>query len=229
LQFASKDATDFAGIMSRQKGLLYGDVAITLLTDEKSNRATILDGLEWIQRETTSRDVAMIFFAGHGITDNTGNFFYLPVEADPDRLRATCLNYAEIKQSISDIAGKVILFMDACHSGGVMGGGRRAIADIDGLVNELASAENGAVVFTSSTGRQYSLENPEWNNGAFTKALVEGLEGKADLFKRGSVTIKTLDAYITQRVKALTKGLQAPTTIMPGSIPDFPIAVVETE
>ena len=229
LQYASKDATDFAGIMSRQKGLLYGDVAVTLLTDEKSNRASILDGLEWIQRETTSRDVAMIFFAGHGVTDNTGNFFYMPVEADPERLRSTCLNYVEIKQSIADIAGKVILFMDACHSGGVMGSGRRSIADIGGLVNELASAENGAIVFTSSTGRQYSLENPEWDNGAFTKALVEGLEGKADLFKRGSITIKTLDAYITQRVKALTKGQQAPTTIMPGSIPDFPIAVVKDE
>lgn len=36
-------------------------------------------------------------------------------------------------------------------------------------------AENGAVVFTSSTGRQYSLENEDWGNGAFTKALVEGL------------------------------------------------------
>ena len=228
LQFAAKDAGDFAGIMAKQKGLLYGDVAIKLLTDNNANRSNILDGLEWIQRETTSRDVAMIFFAGHGVNDNTGNFFYMPVEADPDRLRSTCVNYVEIKQSVAAIAGKVILFMDACHSGGVMGNsGRRSMSNVDGLVNELASAENGAIVFTSSTGRQYSLENPDWNNGAFTKALLEGIDGKADLFKRQSISIKTLDVYITQRVKELTGGQQAPTTIIPGSIPDFPIAIIK--
>jgi len=227
LQFAAKDANDFANIMSKQKGLLYSDVFIKLLTNEKGNKYNILDGLDWIQTETTNRDVAMLFFAGHGMNDNTDNFFYMPVEADPNRLRATCINYVEIKQSVAAIAGKVVLFMDACHSGGVMGTSSRrvAAADIIGFVNELASAENGAIVFTSSTGRQFSLEDPAWNNGAFTKALVEGLGGEADLFKRSSISIKTLDVYVSQRVKDLTKGQQAPTTIIPASISDFPIAV----
>jgi uncharacterized caspase-like protein len=133
----------------------------------------------------------------------------------------------EIKQTVAAIAGKVILFMDACHSGNVMGATRRGTTDLKGVVNELASAENGAIVFTSSTGKQYSLENSEWNNGVFTKSLVEGLDGKADLFRRNQVSVKTLDAYITQRVKDLTKGQQAPTTIVPSSIPDFPIAVIK--
>ena len=225
LQFAAKDANDFANIMLKQKGFLYSDVSIKLLTDDKSNKSNILDGLEWIQNETTSRDVAMIFFAGHGMNDNTENFYYLPVEADRDRLRSTCINYVEIKQTVAAIAGKVVLFMDACHSGGVMGSTRRGAADINGLVNELSSADNGAVVFTSSTGKQYSLEDDSWNNGAFTKALVEGIKGDADIFKQGSITIKTLDLFISQRVKELTKGKQAPTTIIPGSISDFPVAV----
>ena len=227
LQYAAKDAGDFANIMSKQKGLLYSDVTIKLLTDDKSSKNNILDGLDWILSETTSRDVAMIFFAGHGINDNTGNFYYMPVEADRDRLRATCVNYLEIQQSVSAVAGKVVLFMDACHSGGVMGSARRSAApDIIGFVNELASAENGVVVFASSTGRQYSLEDPSWNNGAFTKALVEGMAGKADLLNQRSITIQTLGLYISQRVKELTKGQQAPTTIVPASISDFPIAIL---
>jgi len=228
LQYAAKDASDFANVMSTQKGLLYSDVSIKLLTDDKSNKINILDGLDWIQSETTSRDVAMIFFAGHGMNDNNGNFYYMPVEGDGERLRSTCVNYSEIQQSVSAIAGKVVLFMDACHSGGVMGsttGRRSAVVDIVGFVNELASAENGVVVFTSSTGRQYSLEDPAWNNGAFTKALVEGLGGKADLLNQNSITIKTLDLYISQRVKELTKGKQTPTMIVPASISDFPISV----
>jgi len=52
---------------------------------------------------------------------------------------------------------------------------RRGNLDISSVINELASAENGAVVFSSATGRQYALESLEWGNGAFTKGLVEGL------------------------------------------------------
>ena len=227
LQYAAKDATDFANIMMKQKGWLYGDVSVKLLTDDKSTKNNILDGLDWILAETTSRDVAMIFFAGHGMNDNVGNFYYLPVDADRDRLRATCVNSLEIQQSVSAVAGKVVLFMDACHSGGVMATGRRSAApDIVGFINDLTSAENGVVVFTSSTGRQYSLEDPLWNNGAFTKAVVEGLAGKADLLQQRNVSIKTLDLYVNQRVKELTKGQQAPTIIVPGSISDFPVAVL---
>jgi WD40 repeat protein len=230
LQYAAKDANDFAQIMARQKGLLYGDVVTKLLIDKNGTKIAILEGLEWIQRETTSKDVAMIFFAGHGVNDNAGTFFYLPVEADFDRLRSTGVNYMEIKQTVAAVAGKVILFMDACHSGHVMGNVRRSASatDINGIVNELSSAENGVIVFTSSTGRQYSLENAEWNNGAFTKALVEGLGGKADLFGHHRISVKTLDAYITQRVKDLTNGQQAPTTVIPASIPDFPVAITLT-
>jgi len=52
-------------------------------------------------------------------------------------------------------------------------GARRGATDITGVINELTSAENGAVVFASATGRQYSYEDPAWGNGAFTKALCK--------------------------------------------------------
>jgi uncharacterized caspase-like protein len=102
---------------------------------------------------------------------------------------------------------------------------RRGVADVNGVVMDLTSAENGVVVFASSTGKQYSLENPSWHNGAFTKALVEGLSGKADLFNNNRITINTLDAYIANRVKELTHNKQTPTTSKPATIQDFPIAV----
>ena len=82
------------------------------------------------------------------------------------------------------------------------------------------------MVFTASTGRQLSLEDPAWGNGAFTKALVEGLSGKADLQKTGRITLKGLDYYIDERVKELTGGRQSPVSIAPSGVPDFPIAVV---
>lgn len=133
----------------------------------------------------------------------------------------------EIKTTVENIAGKVVLFVDSCHSGNVFGTAksRGNLTDINGFVNELSSAENGAIIFAASTGRQVSFEDAAWNNGAFTKALVEGLTGKAEIAGKGKVTVNSLDLYVSERVKELTRGQQTPTTAKPETVPDFPVAI----
>jgi hypothetical protein len=69
LKFADKDARDFINTMQAQKGLLYRDVVVKVLTNEQATKDEVLDGLDWIRKETTSNDVAMIFFSGHGVND----------------------------------------------------------------------------------------------------------------------------------------------------------------
>lgn len=225
LAFAAKDARDFAEAMERQKGALYRDVVVKLLTDDKATKDDILDGLDWIRKETTSKDVAMVLFAGHGVNDQNGRYFYLPFNTDLEKLLRTGVSFEDIKSTVSALAGKTLFFIDTCHSGNVLGGRRALSLDIVGVVNELASAENGAVVFAASTGNQYSLENPVWKNGAFTLAVVEGVNGRADYTSKGRITINMLDLYISERVKELTKGQQTPTTAKPNTAPDFPVAL----
>jgi uncharacterized caspase-like protein len=224
LQFAAKDANDFAESLLKEKGGLYRDVVLKVLMDGKATKDEIIDGLDWISKETTSKDVAIIFLAGHGVNEKGGVYYFLPVNANIDRLRRTAVPFTEMKNTVASMAGKTILFIDTCHAGNVMGA-RGVATDIMGVVNELASAENGAVVFASSTGKQYSFEDPNWGNGAFTKAVVEGINGKADYMGKGKITINMLDLYISERVKELTKGKQTPATAKPQTIPDFPLVL----
>jgi uncharacterized caspase-like protein len=224
LRYAAKDATDLAAVLKRQEGGMYREVVTKVLTDAGATRDDILDGLEWLQKETTSRDVAVLFLAGHGVNDPAGIYYFLPQNMDLEKLKRTGVPFSDIKNTLSSLAGKVVLFVDTCHSGNVMGG-RRGVSDVTDIVNELASAENGTVVFASSTGRQYSLEDEKWGNGAFTKALVEGLDGKADYTGKGKITVNMLDVYLSERVKELTGGKQTPTTTKPETVPDFPLAI----
>jgi WD40 repeat protein len=226
LNYSAKDARDFAALLAKGSPL-YRGVETRVLADADANKDDILDGLDWIQKQTTSKDVAVILFSGHGINDSNGNYYYLPVEADVDRLKRTGVPFSDIKTTVSSIAGKVLFFIDTCHSGNLMAGRRAAGTerDIVGVINELASAENGAVVFASSTGSQYSYEDPAWGNGAFTKALLEGLGGAAAYGQGGRVTVNMLDLYLSERVKELTGGKQTPTTTKPPNVPDFPVAV----
>jgi WD40 repeat protein len=225
LSFAAKDASDFAAAMERQKGGLYRDVVVRLLTDERASKDEVLDGLDWIRKETTSKDVAMVLFAGHGVNDQNGRYYYLPYNTDLEKLLRTGVSFEDIKNTVSALAGKTLFFIDTCHSGNVLGARRALNLDIVGVINELSSAENGAVVFAASTGNQYSLENPAWHNGAFTLAVVEGVGGRADYTGKGRITINMLDLYISERVKELTGGRQTPTTAKPNTVPDFPIAL----
>jgi WD40 repeat protein len=226
LGFAAKDARDFSAAILSQKGRLYNNVVIKTLTEKDASKVNILDGLQWIQENTTRKDVAMIFFAGHGVNDNNGVYYMLPAEADVGRLRSTCINFEEIKQTQSSIQGKVIVFIDACHSGNIMGAGGNYI---NGLINLLTSTVSGAgaITFTSSTGKEYSLEDPSWGNGAFTKALIEGLNGAASVDEEKEITYTSLSLYISRRVKKMTGDRQHPTLVPTPNTPDFPIAVTQ--
>jgi uncharacterized caspase-like protein len=209
-----------------QKGKLYRDVVVKLLTNAKVSRADVLAGFEWLQKQVTPKDVGIVLIAGHGVNDDRGNYYYLPVNADIDKLDSTGVPFSAIKAHLSSLHGKGLLFVDTCHSGNVMGKKRGFSTDTTAMLNELSSPEYGLVVIASSTGKQYSFENSEWGNGAFTKALVEGLSGRADLKKRGRITHKMLDFYVSDRVEELTQGKQTPVNTSPLGVPDYTIAVI---
>jgi len=66
LDLAVKDALDIDAAWNAQKGGLYSGVELRVLTDVQATKGDILDGLEWLQRQVTAKDVAVLFFAGHG-------------------------------------------------------------------------------------------------------------------------------------------------------------------
>ncbi len=87
--------------------------------------------------------------------------------------------------------------------------------------------DHGVIVFSSSTGKQFSLEDPDWNNGAFTKALIEGIQGQADYKNDWFISMAELELYLGERVKELTNGRQTPVTTQPKGIPDFKMLQVK--
>ncbi len=228
LKFAAKDAADFEHMLKRQEsGGLYGPVEVRTLTNSGATTAAIKEGLVWLDENVTRHDVGMVFFAGHGQTDARNRFWFLTADTDKSKIAATALSREDINVTLQSLRGRVVVFLDACHAGSAVPDGGGASADMNALLGDLAASGQELVVYSSSAGRELSYESPAWQNGAFTKSVLEAIaEGKADLFKTGRITSSLLDAYAVQRVGVLTEGRQHPIMFRPQQSADFDIAVV---
>jgi WD40 repeat protein len=224
LNFAHKDAIVLDRTLRAGRQGVFRTVETKLLTDKRATRKNILAGLGWLQKKMTAKDVAILFLGGHGARDERGQFLFIPVDVESDNLEKTAVGGDLLKKELANLPGRVVVLLDACHSGAASGR-KKPIAD--DLVRDLVSDGVGIVVMCSSQGQEYSLESIEVAHGLFTLALVEALAGRADFNKDGYIYIHEIDYYTSQRVRQLSDGRQNPATGRPQHLRTFPLAKVK--
>lgn len=218
LRFPPKDALDLASTLRGQRDLLYREIVSRVLLDGEATREGVLAGLKWLSDSVRPEDTAVVFLAGHGTNDTDGTYYYLPVDAQTNK--ETLISGSALHEAVRHIRGRVVLLLDTCHSGSVLGRG-----SFTRLINELTT-ENRIVVFAAATGDQAARESPAWRNGAFTKALIEGLRGVADYAEDGKISVSELETWAGYRVPQLTAGVQTPTLAKPNAVPDYVVAAL---
>lgn len=232
LAFTAKDAQDFAEAVAKQngKGFFKNIYIETLNTQEKTERDAIKGAFEDLYNKFQDdiikpKDYLMVFYSGHG--DKRGEKFYLiPSNYDSNRKSTTTIDYrAELREEFLDkILCKKILFIDACLSGAARSPNATDLGD---AVIEANKAAPGMVAITSCSGEEFSYENTAGENGVFTEALLEVLEGKTVELLDGSllladqggkedlIELKELTRYLQKRVPDLAKTLQRGVTQTP--------------
>jgi len=228
LDYPAKDATDMHNLLKAQEGKVYSQVEARLLAN--ADRRTIISALQWLEESAKEGDVSVIFIAGHGVTDAQQRFFFLPTDFNERELKATTVSALDLISTVRNMRGRVTVFLDACHSGNAFakatGGDSLVSADLTRISNELSSAENGVMMYAASTGRQEALEDPKWGNGAFTKAVLEGLAGAADYNRDGIIETDELGLFVRRRVLELTNRAQEPISLKSRPITEFTLAAI---
>lgn len=113
LGFAHKDATDVAEAIAMR----FSGAKRLVRTDAQVN-AGALETLKAFFAQADVGDTAVLFFAGHGLHDDRGNFYALPHGADTLRLAETALPFAALEGVLADAkARNRLLLLDACESG----------------------------------------------------------------------------------------------------------------
>ncbi len=229
LNYADDDAKALSAAFQNQKGLAYREVLTRVLTDSDATLRGIKQGLKWLRDTAQPDDIVVISLAGHGFTDSTNDFHFLPHEATADEPTLDGISKDVLLSRISRTKGRRVIFIDACHSGDGLSTPGQGLgpADMTGLVNEFSDPQVGVIMYAASTGRQVSVESHRWRQGAFTKALLEGLAGDADTHGGLPAGIHTgeIDLWLTQRVAELTNNKQTPTMVK-SNVPHFTLAML---
>lgn len=205
LGFCRADAEALSATLKRQAGLAFREVQARVLVDEQATVANIKAGLQWLRQSTSAADAALVHFSGHGIRGPRG-LYYVTSEGDLGDLDRTCLNWQEVAQQLREMPSRQIIFLcDCCHAGAF----GEEVASQDELAEPLVK-QAGVMVFAASRGNELAAEKPAWGHGAFVRALLDGLNGKADLIPDARINMSELQTYVVDRVARLTGNRQHP-------------------
>jgi hypothetical protein len=213
LQFAERDASDFATALCDTQGSLYAEVCPQVLVNENARKGVIYQALDNMSRSMNKGrgDLAVVHFSGHGVLIND-QLYLLPFDVDTHEeisIGTSGIWVVELKSKLSMLAdrGRVLVLLDACHSGAIAMDGSELPMNSKQLRASLAAANT--MVLTSSSETEVSLERPEWRHGAFTKALIDSL-ANADTDHDGLIGCTELAEYVDTQVRLLTRDAQTP-------------------
>ncbi|MGD8383029.1 MAG: caspase family protein [Syntrophobacterales bacterium] len=229
LEFAHTDAKSLIEGFEKQEGKLFGEVRYNLLSNKEATVQTINDVLDALSG-IDENDLAVVFMAGHGVKAQDGTFYFLTSDGSFEEPQRGGLSWATVGKHLSRVKGRVILLLDACHSGSIV---TETVVPNDELAQQFfTGGRAGIMVFSASKGRQYSLESPDIGGGfgIFTYALTQSLGPRAkeaDINSDGFVEFMELVDYVSQYVHRETKGEQTPWLSRKELFGDLPVAVVD--
>lgn len=224
LRYAVADAQSIVDLLSIKAAGLFHVAKPKLQTNEQVTRerwqATFAEMSQQLKDEAQPDDLFVIFMAGHGVVDPDEQQYYFASYdlSASDVLRGVYTGSISWRdfELLADVPCRKLAFLDTCHSGAIQPLRTR---DLKAAIRALQ--EDVVLTVAASAGNERSEEKTAWQHGAFTKTLLEGLEGAADASRDGAVSLDELIAYVKNQVPKLTEGRQNPT-----AAPDDLLSVV---
>lgn len=166
--------------------------------------------------QANADDVVIIFLSLHGarikLADGRFSTCLLPEDTDPAKLAESCIPLSWLRDVLCARikARRVMVIMDACHSGGIRPSDDASAEpllpattrDIQVTFEQgpADSSSRNVYVLTSCNTDEVSLETPDTNHGLFTHWLVCGMDGAADRNEDAVVTMDELFGFVCDMV-----------------------------
>lgn len=217
LRFAHRDAQEFAALLKSPEGGGFPPSNIRVLTDESATIGNIRAALHsWLPRSAGPNDVVYLFFAGHAVSAERNESYFVAHDSDPQNLHATGIAFKEVNHALTSQlrAASIVLFADACHAGGIGWTADPAAAPTAAQqsLEALGAGDRSFLKLLASKPSEQSFEDIRWGggHGVFTYSVLTALRGEADRDRDGFVRVSELIDYVSTSVPKQTEARQNP-------------------
>lgn len=200
LVYAVPDAQSIAKELKVTAQRLYPQIETRLLLNKKASKSGVQELFGELQ-SVPAKDIVVLYLAGHGI-DLDGNWYFIPADVGSVTtaadVRARGLSAAELETAISRLkAQRVILMVDACRSGGLVG---TLSPGLDRRQLKEVSRQSGIHLLAATQRDQDALELDSLGHGAFTYVVLMGLRGA-----KKTVSARDLIGYVERKLPGFTR------------------------
>jgi hypothetical protein len=198
LNYADDDALKF------KKSLLklgWDEDHIKCLTDKEATKKNIEEALSGWLTHAGSNDLIVFFWSGHGYPD----------PADMRKVYFACYDTIiskpytgwrmdKVVEALKERnARNVVVIADSCHAGKLATKGDEKGIAVRPFIEQLKkekAVSPGWIYFTSSSPDRKAIEDKTWKDGVLSYCIINGLSGKADLNRNGSVSMRELKSFL---------------------------------
>lgn len=209
LQSPNLDANAIIEVFKSMKGRLYENVETKILADtENPITSKMIDSVLTNQAgKARANDVSLIFLAGHGITDNNGDYHFVAADTEFSSLKknrmiipGTSFDWKRLHKVLDNTMGRRILIVDTCEAGSVFSARQ---SDLRKLVKDVHDLNS--IIYSGTSRQQYGIETRQ--GGVFTRALIDGINRK-ELYTNGVLMFSSLREFVDREVPQRIKKIQ---------------------
>jgi len=202
-----QDALDVSEVLVSEKHCGYENSKVKKLINSEATLINIRNQLIELSKNAAENDTVFVYFSGHGANlgePSTPNCALVPIDFSSEN--GGFLMEDELSHLLSLIqSDRLLLVIDACHSGGVAGvksllqGPQLHLGFADKSLEKLSQGR-GKVLLASSRDTETSLILPDDKNSLFTKHFLSALKGDAGLANEQFIRVFDIFSYIENRI-----------------------------
>ena len=119
LKYAAKDAADVLTALQASNQTAFNKIHVRQFLDARAHRDNILSLRDFF-RESTVNDEIVLFVSGHGLLDDTAQYYFATVDIDFLKPQERGVSYDELEDILDGVpARRKLLLLDTCHAGEV--------------------------------------------------------------------------------------------------------------
>lgn len=176
---SAKDARDFCKYLTSEAN--FAPDHVRMLVNEHATLKRVKSELnKFLAHVARPDDLVVIYFSSHGSPaagDVRGDNYICLYDTQGDDLFSTALEMQSLINVVKNriISRRILLILDCCFAGNTKARAFGKIGNFD--ASEIAQG-TGQVVLCSSAPNQMSCESVRYENGVFTRQLIEGLRSQ---------------------------------------------------